>query len=442
MAETGIGALLAQLRDDLGWSQQRVANEYNKAEGRSAMTGKEIGRYERESRVPTDRTRGFLAVVFGVDPLTLDRAATVTKRRRADGRSLSLPSPPDHLLAPPSRRALAADASASARFSRFIASRNTDACAVEQLDAEVFTLARQYVSRPVSELYTGIRGLRDETFDLLRGRQRPRQTSDLYVTAGRLCGLSAHVSLDLGDYASAMTHAHTAWACAEEADHNGLRAWVRAVQSLISFWDGDPITAAAFARAGQSFPAPGTAGVRLASLEARALSMAGDRDGATAALRRAERTRDYLRDGDEMPGMFSFPHAKQLAYAGTTHLSLGDSGNVRQAINCAAAAVDLYRDTDSDDRSTGDLFAAHLDLVRGHMLAGDANAAEAMLTFVLDSPPALLSASIRRRLNGLANDLAATQYRGSSHVAYLRERIQHTARSTALPANDPPEPMT
>ncbi|MFI9724521.1 helix-turn-helix domain-containing protein [Streptomyces sp. NPDC052396] len=441
MAETGIGALLAQLRDDLGWSQQRVADEYNKVEGRSAMTGKEIGRYERESRVPTSRTRGFLAVVFGVDPLTLDHAAGITKRRKAEGRSLSLPTPRDHLLAPPSHRALAADASASARFSRFIASRNTDACAVEQLDAEVFSLARQYVSHPISELYAGIRGLRDETFDLLRGRQRPQQTSDLYVTAGRLCGLSAHVCLDLGDYASAMTHACTAWACAEEADHNGLRAWVRSVQSLISFWDGDPRTAADFARAGQSLPAPGNVGIRLASLEARALSMAGDRDGATAALHRAERARDSLGDGDELPGMFSFPHAKQLAYAGTTHLSLGDS-NVRQAIGCAAAAVDLYRDADADDRSTGDLLAAHLDLARGHMLMGDIDAAEPMLTFVLDSPPPLLSASIRRRLSSLGNDLTAAQYRGSSHVAHLRDRIKSTDTSTALPANNSPEPMT
>ncbi|MFF4739699.1 hypothetical protein ACFY2W_28005 [Streptomyces sp. NPDC001262] len=140
--------------------------------------------------------------------------------------------------------------------------------------------------------------------------------------------------------------------------------------------------------------------------------------------------------------MFSFPRAKQLAYAGTTHLSLGGSDNVRQAIGCAAAAVDLYRDTDADDRSTGDLLAAHLDLARGHMLAGDIDAAETMLTVVLDSPPPLLSASIRRRLSGLGNDLTAAQYRGASHVAHLRERIRSTATSTALPADNSPEPMT
>ncbi|MCC3772831.1 XRE family transcriptional regulator [Streptomyces sp. UNOC14_S4] len=429
MAEAGIGTLLVQLRDDLGWSQQRVADEYNKAEGRSAMTGKEIGRYERESRVPTSRTCSFLAVVFGIEASALDRAASVTKKRKKAGRCSS-PSV-ERVTSPPSRRSLAVDAAASARFSRFVAARNTDAGAVEQLDAEVFTLARQYVSRPLSELYTGIRELRDETFELLRGRQRPRQTLDLYVTAGRLCGLSAHVCLDSGDYSSAMTHARTAWACAEEADHHGLRAWVRSMQSLISFWGGDPRTAAEFARAGQSFPVPGTVSVRLASLEARALGVTGDRRGATAALLRAERARDALQNSDEMPGIFSFPHAKQLTYAGTTYLSLGDRGSVRQAIVSATAAVDLYRGSDADDRSTGDLLAAHLDLARGHMLAGDMEAAETRLTFVLDSPPALLSASILRRLADLGDELGADEYRGSPGIARLRDRIMSTTTATA-----------
>ncbi|GAA0413298.1 XRE family transcriptional regulator [Streptomyces luteireticuli] len=431
MAETGIGTLLVQLRDDLGWSQQRVADEYNKAEGRSAMTGKEVGRYERESRVPTSRTRSFLAVVFGIEMSALDRAAGVTKRRKAAGRRIPQPIGQKGLQAPPSRRALAADAATSARFSRFVANRNTDAYAVEQLDVEVFTLARQYVSHPLSELYIDIRELRDEAFELLRGRQRPRQTLDLYVTAGRLCGLSAHVCLDSGDYSSAMTHARTAWACAEEADHHGLRAWVRGMQSLITFWNGDPGKAAELARSGQSFPATGTMGARLASLEARALGMAGDRHGATAALLKAERARNALQNSEETPGIFSFPHAKQLTYAGTTHLSLGDRSNVRQAIDSAAAAIDLYRDSDTDDRSTGDLLAAHLDLVRGHILAGDVDAAETMLTFVLDSPPSLLSASILRRLAGLSDELGADQYRGSPCVAHLREHIMSITTATA-----------
>ncbi|WP_037959130.1 helix-turn-helix domain-containing protein [Streptomyces violens] len=445
MSEIGIGECLARLRADLDWSQQQVADRYNEVEGRSVMTGKEIGRYERESRTPTPRTRGHLAEVFGIDSLVLDRAAAVTKRRRKEAQTSSVAllgsDAGDSAAAavavlPPSRHVLAADAAASAQFARFIAARNTDEHAVEQLDAEVASLARHFVSRPLSELYAGIHSLRNETFDLLRGRQRPRQTTDLYVTAGRLCGLSAHVCLDMGDYESAMTHARTAWACADAAGHNGLRGWVRGVESLITFWNGDPRRAAELAQSGQQYAAPGSIGVRLASLEARALAVAGDQRGAAAALATAARARDAMCEPDEMPGVFSFPDAKQLAYAGTTHLAIGGARNVQQAIEAAQAAVGLYRSTTDDDRSVGDLHAAHLDLARCHMVAGEIDATEAMIGFVLSTPPGQLSASIRSRLSDLAEELSAAQYRGAPQVAHLSDRIRSTTQRVALPAAD------
>lgn len=52
---------------------------------------------------------------------------------------------------------------------------------------------------------TGIRTLRTEVFQLLEGRQHPGQTQHLYVVAGWLSGLAAHVSLDLGHQPSAAT---------------------------------------------------------------------------------------------------------------------------------------------------------------------------------------------------------------------------------------------
>lgn len=61
MGDTGIGALLLRLRKERGWTQQKVADEYNAREGRAAMTGKEIGRYEREVRIPVPYTRRHLA---------------------------------------------------------------------------------------------------------------------------------------------------------------------------------------------------------------------------------------------------------------------------------------------------------------------------------------------------------------------------------------------
>lgn len=441
MSELGIGALLTRLRQDLGRSQQAVAGLYNAAEGRSAMTGKEIGRYEREVRIPSEYARRHLADVLGVDRLLLDRAAAASRARRRETAPATVPTA-EETFPPPSRHALAADAAASARFARFLASRNTDETAVDQLDADIARLSRHFVSRPLAELHAEIRGLREETFETLRGRQRPRQTTDLLVAAGRLCGLSAHVCLDVGAYDSAATHARTAWVCAETAGHNGLRAWVRAIESLIVFWNGDAVRAAEIARLGRQYTAPGTIAVRLASLEARALAAAGDARGAAAVLVSAGRARENMRGDDEVPGVFSFPDAKQFTYAATTQLSIGGDRGIRHAIEAAETAVELYGAARDEDRSTFDLLAAHLDLAQGHLLAGDLDAAEARLDSVLGGPPRELSASIVTRLGKLAGQLGATKYRGSLQVADLRERIKSTAKPVAAPAADLLEPPT
>lgn len=442
MGDTGIGALLARLRTERGWSQQRVADEYNVLEGQAAKTGKEIGRYEREVRIPVPYTRKYLAQVFGVDAGMLDRAVAVSKRRRSDD---GAEEPQRALPTRPTARprsavgAVSADAVASAEFARFIAQRNADELVVEQLEADVARLARAYVSHPLLELYVEIQRLRDGVFELLRGRQHPRQTTDLYVAASRLCGLSAHVCLDLGDYDSAATHARTARACAEAVGHDGMLAWVRAVESLIAYWTGQYERAARLAQAGRQHRAGGSLGARLASLEARALAMVGDRAGAVAALADAERSREAMPGHDDAPGMFTFPAAKQFAYAGTSHLAMGGREHVQQAITSADTAIRLYRSAEDDDQSVGDLFAAHVDLARGHLLLGDLDGTEAMLGFVLDSPPERMSASIVRRLTALGGELSRAQYGGAVRAAHLRERLQHTAVLAASPAARPPE---
>ncbi|MEU2847594.1 XRE family transcriptional regulator [Streptomyces sp. NPDC007049] len=442
MGDTGIGALLVRLRTARGWSQQRVADEFNALEGRSAKTGKEIGRYEREARIPIPYARGYLAQIFGVDVALLDQAVATSKGRR-DGANatdaeivLSVPSPKDNCVR---GEPLSEDAVRSAEFARFIAYRNADEFVVEQLEADIGRLARTYVSHPLMEQYVEIRRLRDGVFDLLRGRQHPRQTTDLYLSASRLCGLSAHVCLDLGDYDSAATHARTARACAEAAGHEGMPAWVRAVESLIAYWTGRYEQAARLAQAGLRHRASGSIGARLASLEARALAIVGDSAGALAALSDAERSREAVSGRDEVPGVFDFPVAKQFAYAGTTLLAVGGQERVQKAIVSAETAIRLYRSADGDDQSVGDLFASHLDLAHGHLLLGDLDGAEEMLGFVLTASPERMSASIMRRLIVLGRELEGPQYGGAAQAVHLRERLQHTAVLAASPAAHPPE---
>ena len=437
MGDTGIGALLVRLRTARGWTQQRVADEYNLLEGRAAKTGKEIGRYEREARIPVPYTRRYLAQVFGVEAAVLDQAVAFSKSQRVgDGMNgVSLELSARSSVRPRSAVGVVSeDAVASADFARFIALRNADEFVVEQLEADVARLARAYVSHPLLELYVEIKRLRDGVFELLRGRQHPRQTADLYVAASRLCGLSAHVCLDLGDYDSAATHTRTARACAEVAGHEEMLAWVRAVESLIAYWTGRYEQAARLAQVGRHHRARGSIGARLASLEARALAIAGDRAGAVVAMVDAERLREAMPGHDEMPGVFAFPAAKQFAYAGTTSLAVGGREHVRQAIASADTAIRLYRSAEDEDRSVGDLFAAHVDIARGHMLLGNLDGTETMLAFVLDSPPERMSASIVRRLTALGRELGGPQYGGAAQAAHLRERLQHTAVRAALPA--------
>ncbi|MEU3344057.1 hypothetical protein ABZ723_03440 [Streptomyces sp. NPDC006700] len=176
MGDTGIGALLVRLRTARGLSQQRVADEYNAMEGRSAKTGKEIGRYEREARLPVPYARKHLARVFNVDVAQLDQAVAASKGRRdgpiAGAVEIALPA-----LSPQASRVRGAplleDAARSAEFARFIAQRNVDELVVEQLEADVGRLARTYVSHPLMEQYVEIKRLRDGVFELLARTSTP-----------------------------------------------------------------------------------------------------------------------------------------------------------------------------------------------------------------------------------------------------------------------------
>jgi transcriptional regulator with XRE-family HTH domain len=446
MSGTGIGSLLVHLRTARGWSQQRVADEYNVVEGRHAKTGKEIGRYERETRIPVPYARRYLAQVFGIDVALLDQAVAISRGRRG-----SEAGPSKGEIAPLAQSApgsgirggrLSEDAVRSAEFARFIGQRNADEVVVEQLDADVGRLARTYVSHPLMEHYVEIKRLRDGVFELLRGRQHPRQTAELCLSASRLCGLFAHVCLDLGAYDSAATHARTARASAEAAGHEGMLAWVRAVESLIAYWTGQYERAARLAHEGRRHRASGSLRARLASLEARALAIVGDAAGALAALADAERAREAMSGRDEEPGVFDFPEAKQFAYAGTTLLAVGGQQHVQRAIGSAKTAIRLYRSADGDDQSVGDLFAAHLDLARGHLLLGDLDGTEEMLGFVLRSSPERMSASIVRRLTALGRELERPQYGGAAQAVHLRERLQYTAVRAPSPAAHSPESPT
>ncbi|WP_432114681.1 XRE family transcriptional regulator [Streptomyces sp. S1] len=341
-------------------------------------------------------------------------------------------------------RSPAADTEISARLARHVAETNVNTLVLEQFDADVERLARDFVSRPLPLLIPEIRTARGAVFRLLEGRQHPSQTRHLYVVAGWLSGLAAHVSLDLGDRSGAATHARTVVQCAEVSEHSSLRAWARSFQSLAAYWAGDYRRAGDLAQAGHSEgrgPGAGTIKARLLSLEARARAAEGDGRSALRVLALAHEARSAA-GTDELPGVFSFPEAKQWAYAGTTLLAVGGDEHTRHAISASHRAVELYHAGPEADRSPGDLQAAHLDLATAYLASGEVERAGAKLSEVFTAEvftAEVFTASITIRLRNLAALLGSEPYRGARSAVDLRAHIHEVTVRPAL-ASNPTEP--
>ncbi|MFF3730077.1 helix-turn-helix domain-containing protein [Streptomyces sp. NPDC002476] len=428
---------LRRRRNAQRWTQtqvaERVCAQVQAATGRDPeLDANWVSRLERGAITwPSGDYRAALCAVFQVTSEA--ELGLYPKGAAAPEGTPAAEAPPDDV------RSLAADTELSARLARHAAETNVNALVLEQFDADVERLARDFVSRPLSLLVPEIRTARAEVFRLLEGRQHPGQTRHLYVVAGWLSGLAAHVSLDLGDRSAAATHARTVVQCAEISKHSPLRAWARSFQSLAAYWAGDYRRAGDLAQAGQSEgrgPGMGTIKARLLSLEARARAAEGDNHSALRILALAHEARGAA-GPDELPGVFSFPEAKQWAYAGTTLLAVGGDEQIRHAISASNRAVELYQTGPEGDRSAGDLQAAHLDLATAYLASGEVEGAGAKLSEVFTAEG--YTASITIRLRNLAVLLGSEPYRGAQSAVDLRAHIHEVTVRPALDSN-PTEP--
>jgi len=210
----------------------------------------------------------------------------------------------------------------AAHFTALAESGNLGPETLEQLRDDVSRLANAYVAKPVVAIIGNLVETQDTIFTLLEGRQKPGQSRELYLLAGVVSGLIAKTSHDLGRYHEAMTQARSVFVCADNAGHDGLRAFARALQSLVAYWAGRPQEAVRYAQAGAELATnvTGTLGAWLPALEARAWAQLGDAGEATHAVERAQAARDRVAadDLDAIGGLLTFPRAKQHYCAGSS----------------------------------------------------------------------------------------------------------------------------
>ncbi|GHE38095.1 helix-turn-helix domain-containing protein [Streptomyces capitiformicae] len=316
---------------------------------------------------------------------------------------------------------LAADESAT--WAQWAEASNVGDIALEQLMADARALAYDYLISDPLPLFSRTRALRDRVFGLLEGHQYPRQTADLYVVAGYLCGLLAWMSSDLGQLRDADTQGRTAWLCAELAGHNDLRAWVLSTRSKVAFWDGRLRDAINYARHGGTCRPSGTVGVLLACQEADAWSQLGAATEALGALDRAKDARDTMTGEDEVGGIFACQPARQENYSAAVLLRVGRPTEALRAADSALASLAAL-----PVRAYGTEAQIHISRASAHLATGEAEGAFEALAPVFGLRPDQRLEPVARRLSELPVDVGRAPAAGR---VGLRAAIEEFCQDSA-----------
>ena len=370
-------AELARRRAEAGLSYGELATAAHTSRGY-------LHHVEHGRRWPSRPVVRALDAALGADKALLGRWALGEIGGRP-ARTASAGSSSPSLQRADAELALVSTADESARFLGWAEVSNVGDLTVEQMHTDVRQIAHSYLKVPTLPLFARARAVRDQAFALLAGRQRPGQSRDLHAVAGWSLTLLAWISTDLGQSDAADTHARAAWLCANNADHNGLRAWVRATQHTMAFWDHRYADAAGYAADGLNYATAGSAEALLASAWALDLAKAGRADEARAAFtgaRTAVETTDQA--GDELTGPFTCSADRAGGFWSDVHLALGAPADALVEADRAVAAFEAMPEP---RRNHGSERMVRLQQVRAHLALGQLDGAQEAITPVLNTAP-------------------------------------------------------
>jgi hypothetical protein len=316
----------------------------------------------------------------------------------------------------------------SARFVRRAGALLTSEV-LEQLEADVVSLAQQYLRRPPYTMFRPLNALRIEIFELLENHPRPAHSKELYRIGGLVSSLLAHLCSDLNQPYGVDTHTRAAWLCADLSGDDPQRAYILWVRSQVAYWQHEYARSADLARSGQQFARAGESMLRLVSQEARALAAMGDEHETTRVLRLAESSLEVAIDQRPAPGVFYFPTGKAAYYAAEAHIALGGPSHLRQAITDAEQSLALF--AAGPEQSAELVAAAQLDLVTAHFGLGDLDSGAEHLRPIFQLPVASRTMPVIERTMKIAASLGAGQYAESIAAAQLLDQLDEFCAYTA-----------
>jgi hypothetical protein len=292
---------------------------------------------------------------------------------------------------------------------------------IDRYSGQVRELARGFESAPPLPLLLETRRLRDRVAAVLRGHLRLDQARDLYLLGAQVCGLLAWMTGDLGNFRAADTHAWTAWLCAEQAGHDGARAWVRATQAKLAYWDGRYAESAQLAEHGLTFGSGDTARTFLALFQARALAQAGRRDEARLALGQAGTERGQVTAPDLTGGVWGLTPGRYHGMAASTRMLLDEPA---QVLADASEAITLSESAPAGERHIYSEMLARIDQAQAHLHQPDLDGARSALRPVLELHPDSRIEPLIRRLARLRPALTTPLLASAARARDLQEEIE------------------
>lgn len=306
------------------------------------------------------------------------------------------------------------------------------------IQGEIARIAADYPRVPLHSLLGDLIEVQDLAHRLLEsGKAKPTQARELYLQAAMAAGMLSKASHDLGDPRSAMTQARTAYICADQADHHPMRAWVRGLQSLISYWAGRPEDAVHYATLGtrEAAQVTGSTSTWLACLDARAHALLGDRDAVHDAISRAGDRRESAAqdDLDSIGGILTFPGPRHLYYVAEAEVLLGQHS--AQVERNAEEAVRAYETASQDEWAFGDEAGARTNLALSRIGSGELGGAAEAIRPVLDLPPAQRNHGIIVSARRVQDALSGPETRTARLSKDLRTEIEvfSSAPTPSLP---------
>jgi hypothetical protein len=309
----------------------------------------------------------------------------------------------------------------------WITASNTTDEAIGQIDETRAALAEAHTRLPPGRVLADVFGLHHQIQELLHGgRQRSRQTRELFRIDADLL---AHASLlldDIQDGATAQAHGAAAVLCAEEAGHNP--AYALSAQAKTARWqgvrlgrpEGSPYFArsADLARHGFDLSPPAPVRVLLANQEASAAALLGDVARARRALRDAHDAASSPHAADSGLSTWSCPGPRQDLYALSVAIRLRDPDAALRAAERADA-----RWAAGDPWLYGVWSLIRIGAAIAYVMKGDLDAASGQFEAVLTLAPAFRIATITSYLADMDSLLRQRRFTGAEKARDLRQQI-------------------